>query len=116
VTQETLTEQECSQVPLLMPENRLPLAPDTALELVDPTATGGVAPFAFRFLTPVTGSGGVLPNDIDYDDETQTSTYDSLPPGIFMTKNPPMTYFTTEADEETPEQTDAKDDPGPSDD
>lgn len=39
----------------------------------------GPTPFAFRFLTPVTSSGGVLPSGIEYDDETQTGTYDDLP-------------------------------------
>lgn len=61
-------------------------------------------------------SGGVLPTEIRYDEETHTSTCDNLPPGVFMTKNPPMTYYTTEATETTPERTDVKDDPGTSDD
>ncbi|UGY91040.1 hypothetical protein [Streptomyces gobiensis] len=72
----------------------------------------GPTPFAFRFLTPVTRSGGILPSDIEYDEESQTSIIEGLPPGIFMTKNPPMTYETTEPSG----QLDAKDDPGPSDD
>ncbi|MFE4368173.1 hypothetical protein ACFRMN_07995 [Streptomyces sp. NPDC056835] len=113
---ETLTEHAGVDAPWHRPEGRFPLDQDTPQVLPDLTGFGGAAPFAFRFLTSVSGSGGVLPSDIEYDEETQTSTYDDLPPGIFMTKNPPMTYYTTEATATTPEQTDAKDDPGPSDD
>ncbi|MFF5563894.1 hypothetical protein ACFY7Z_17610 [Streptomyces sp. NPDC012623] len=103
--------------PWQRPESRFPLEQDTSQVLPDLSGTGGPAPFAFRFLTiTVIGSGGVLPDDIEYDEETQTSTYGDLPPGVFMTKNPPMTYYTTEATASTPERTDAKDDPGASDD
>ncbi|MDT0323041.1 putative ATP-grasp-modified RiPP [Streptomyces millisiae] len=111
-----LRQEGAADSDLYRPESRFPLEPDTAVAVPDLNSPGGPAPFAFRFLTPVTSTGGVLPADIRYDEATQTGTYDDLPPGVFMTKNPPMTYFTTEATDTTPEQTDARDDPGPSDD
>lgn len=98
------------------PEARFPLEKGEASPFSDLTDNRGPAPFAFRYLTPVTGSGGVLPSNIEYDEDSQTCTYDDLPPGVFMTKNPPITYYTTQATATTPEQTDAKDDPGASDD
>ncbi|MGP4109785.1 hypothetical protein ACTWP5_02560 [Streptomyces sp. 4N509B] len=103
-------------VDLYRPESRFPLEQETVTIAPEVRECDGPAPFAFRYLTPVTTSGGVLPEVVEYDEETQTSSYDDLPPGVFMTKNPPMTYFTTEATESSPERTDAKDDPGPSDD
>ncbi|WP_439678294.1 hypothetical protein [Embleya sp. MST-111070] len=69
-------------------------------------------PFAFRFLVPVTGTGGILPADLSYDEDTQTGIYEDLPPGVYMTKNPPKTYGPTLPSG----QMDAPDDPGPSDD
>lgn len=97
-------------------EARFPLDQSEAPPFPDLTDDRGPVPFAFRYLTPVTGSGGILPSNVEYDEESQTCTYDNLPPGVFMTKNPPMTYYTTEATAATPERTDAKDDPGSSDD
>ncbi|PJE94001.1 hypothetical protein CUT44_31085 [Streptomyces carminius] len=84
----------------------------TAPALPDLTGHRGPAPLAFRFLTVARGTGGVLPGDVEYDEETQTGTYQGLPPGVFMTKNPPKTYGPTEP----AGQLDAPDDPGPSDD
>ncbi|MBW1603105.1 hypothetical protein JJV70_13520 [Streptomyces sp. JJ66] len=80
--------------------------------LPDLTDFRGPAPLAFQFLTTVTESGGILPSDIDYNEDTQTGTYEGLPPGVFMTKNPPKTYGPTQPSG----QMDAPDDPGPSDD
>ncbi|MFE1960825.1 hypothetical protein [Streptomyces sp. NPDC059479] len=112
----TLAEHTEAAVPLLRQESRFPLAEEVTVIAPDLTGDHGPVPFAFRFLCPVRSSGGVLAGDVEYDEETQTSTYDHLPPGVFMTKNPPMTYYTTQATATTPERTDAKDDPGPSDD
>jgi hypothetical protein len=112
----SLPQESSNGVDLYRPESRFPLEPDTTTAAPELGGPCGPVPLAFRFLTPVAGSGGVLPADVQYDEETQTCTYDDLPPGVFMTKNPPMTYYTTEATETSPEQTDAKDDPGPSDD
>ncbi|MFD7508552.1 hypothetical protein ACFV5N_04275 [Streptomyces sp. NPDC059853] len=98
------------------PEARFPLQAGAAPAVREPGSAAGPKPFACRFFTEVAATGGVLPSRISYDEQTQTSTYDSLPPGVFMTKNPPMTYYTTEATDTNPEQLDAKDDPGPSDD
>ncbi|MDG9706362.1 hypothetical protein [Streptomyces sp. DH37] len=94
------------------PEDRFPLDRGTAPDLPDLTGHRGPAPLAFRFLTATAGSGGVLPEDIAYDEETQTGVYQGLPPGVFMTRNPPKTYGPTEPTGEL----DAPDDPGPSDD
>lgn len=94
------------------PEDRFPLDRGTAPDLPDLTGLRGPAPLAFRFLTATTGSGGVLPQDIAYDEETQTGVYQGLPPGVFMTRNPPKTFGPTEPTGEM----DAPDDPGPSDD
>ncbi|KJY33414.1 hypothetical protein [Streptomyces sp. NRRL S-495] len=76
-------------------------------ELVGPTS-----PFAFRFLIPVTGAGGILASDLGYDEVTQTCTYAGLPPGVYMTSNPPKTYGPTQPTG----QMDAPDDPGSSND
>ncbi|MFC5662288.1 hypothetical protein ACFP3U_04755 [Kitasatospora misakiensis] len=73
---------------------------------------GPTSPFAFRFLSPVGGAGGVLPADLVYDHVTQTCTYAGMPPGVYMTKAPPKTYGPTQPSGEM----DAPDDPGSSDD
>ncbi|MFG2917912.1 hypothetical protein ACGF0D_34090 [Kitasatospora sp. NPDC048298] len=94
-------------------ESRLPMGAAGATRL--PELDGGGGPeslFAFRFLAPVTGAGGILPADIEYDDETQTCTYEGLPPGVYMTSNPPKTYGPTQPSGEM----DAPDDPGSSND
>ncbi|PYC74537.1 hypothetical protein C7C46_24140 [Streptomyces tateyamensis] len=94
------------------PESRLPLAvagptPMPALDNMQ-----GPTPFAFRFLRPVTGAGGILPADIKYDPESQTCTYEGMPPGVYMTSTPPKTYGPTQPTG----QMDAPDDPGSSND
>ncbi|MDY0811875.1 hypothetical protein [Kitasatospora purpeofusca] len=73
---------------------------------------GPERPFAFRFLSPVTGAGGILASDLGYDEVTQTCTYAGLPPGVYMTSNPPKTYGPTQPSGEM----DAPDDPGSSND
>ncbi|MET8700909.1 hypothetical protein ABZW10_18875 [Kitasatospora sp. NPDC004723] len=73
---------------------------------------GAARPFAFRFLSPVTGSGGALASEVVYDEETQTCSYAGLPPGVYMTSNPPKTYGPTQPSG----QLDAPDDPGSSND
>ncbi|GAA4689478.1 hypothetical protein GCM10023347_51740 [Streptomyces chumphonensis] len=108
----TLEDQAGPGLALDRPESRFALDRGTAAALPDLTDHTGPAPLAFRFLTTVTESGGVLPCDIEYDEETQTGTYEGLPPGVFMTKNPPKTYGPTQPSG----QMDAPDDPGPSDD
>lgn len=94
------------------PELRLPLSTDGAAVFPELDTLDGPAPFAFRYLVPVQGSGGILPGDVDYDEEAQTGIYEDMPPGIYMTKNPPKTYGPTAPTG----QMDAPDDPGPSDD
>ncbi|MBB1254161.1 hypothetical protein H3146_12390 [Streptomyces sp. OF3] len=94
------------------PERRFALDRGAAPHLPDLTDLHGPAPLAFRLLTEVTASGGILPCDISYDEDTQTCAYEGLPPGVFMTKNPPKTYGPTQPTG----QMDAPDDPGPSDD
>ncbi|GAA1901201.1 hypothetical protein GCM10009716_08850 [Streptomyces sodiiphilus] len=112
------TEQERDAIPgtlcLDAPESRLPLERGSAPDLPELAAGPGPGPFALRFLTPVgdAGTGGVLPQDIGYDEMSQTGTYEGLPPGVFMTKNPPKTFGPTDPGG----QLDAPDDPGPSDD
>nr|WP_237534575.1 hypothetical protein [Streptomyces sp. SID3343] len=100
------------------PESRFPLSssgveplPDLS-ELSDVRIDSGAAPFAFRFLVPVVGTGGIRPEDISYDHESQTGVYEDLPPGVYMTSNPPKTYGPTQPSG----QMDAPDDPGSSDD
>ncbi|MFJ4688259.1 hypothetical protein [Streptomyces sp. NPDC088789] len=99
-------------VALDAPESRLPLSPDGAQAMPELSVGDGPSPFAFRFLVPVAATGGILPGDIVYDEDTQTGTYEGLPPGVYMTKNPPKTYGPTQPTGEL----DAPDDPGPSDD
>ncbi|WP_432002156.1 putative ATP-grasp-modified RiPP [Streptomyces sioyaensis] len=94
------------------PELRLPLSTGGAASMPELSGHGGPAPFAFRFLTPVPATGGILPSDVEYDEESQTGVYEDLPPGVYMTKNPPKTYEPTAPTG----QMDAPDDPGPSDD
>ncbi|WP_331769019.1 hypothetical protein OG948_34760 (plasmid) [Embleya sp. NBC_00888] len=94
------------------PESRLPVNPSGAEPLPDLTDRQGPVPFAFRFLVPVTGTGGILPADVGYDEDAQTGVYEDLPPGVYMTKNPPKTYGPTQPSG----QMDAPDDPGTSDD
>jgi putative ATP-grasp target RiPP len=94
------------------PESRLPLNPSGAEPLPDLSDQEGPMPFAFRFLVPVAGTGGILPEDLSYDEDTQTGVYENLPPGVYMTKNPPKTYGPTQPSG----QMDAPDDPGTSDD
>jgi hypothetical protein len=99
-------------VALDVTELRLPLSAGGAAILLELSADDGPSPFAFRFLVPVPATGGILPADVGYDEDTQTGTYEGLPPGVHMTKNPPKTYGPTEPTG----QMDAPDDPGPSDD
>lgn len=99
-------------VALDVPELRLPLSTDGPAAMPELCEGGGSSPFAFRFLVPVSATGGILPADVVYDEDTQTGTYEGLPPGVFMTKNPPKTYGPTQPSG----QMDAPDDPGPSDD
>lgn len=94
------------------PESRMPLNPSGVAPLPDLTGLAGPLPLAFRFLAPVRGSGGILPRDLGYDEESQTGTYEGLPPGVYMTKNPPKTFGPTQPSG----QMDAPDDPGSSDD
>ncbi|WP_259670280.1 hypothetical protein [Streptomyces sp. ID38640] len=94
------------------PDLRLPLSTDGAASMPELSDHEGPAPFAFRFLTPVLATGGILPSDVEYDEESQTGVYENLPPGVYMTKNPPKTYGPTAPTG----QMDAPDDPGPSDD
>lgn len=108
----TLEEQAGVSLALDRPEGRFALDRGATPTLPDLTDHTGRAPLAFQFLTSVTESGGILPSDIEYDEETQTGTYEGLPPGVFMTKNPPKTYGPTAPSG----QMDAPDDPGPSDD
>ncbi|MER8099630.1 hypothetical protein [Kitasatospora sp. NPDC094016] len=94
-------------------ESRLPMGTAGATPLPELEGERGPeSPFAFRFLVPVTGAGGTLSADIDYDDDTQTCTYEGLPPGVYMTSTPPKTYGPTQPTG----QMDAPDDPGSSDD
>ncbi|MFE4361013.1 hypothetical protein [Kitasatospora sp. MY 5-36] len=94
-------------------ESRLPMGVAGATPMPGLDGEGGPgSPFAFRFLVPVTGAGGILPADIGYDDETQTCTYEGLPPGVYMTSTPPKTYGPTQPSG----QMDAPDDPGSSND
>ncbi|WP_371517809.1 hypothetical protein [Kitasatospora sp. NBC_01300] len=94
-------------------ESRLPMGAAGAVPLPELDGKRGPeSPFAFQFLVPVTGAGGILPADINYDDDTQTCTYEGLPPGVYMTSTPPKTYGPTEPTG----QMDAPDDPGSSDD
>jgi hypothetical protein len=95
-----------------VPELRFPLSADGAAVMPELSDQEGPAPFAFRFLVPVSAAGGILPSDIEYDEDMQTGTYEGLPPGVFMTKAPPKTYGPTAPTG----QMDAPDDPGPSDD
>lgn len=97
---------------LEQPESRLPLEKATVPMLPELSDRSGPAPLSFRLLTTVVNSGGILPSDINYDEEAQTGIYHGLPPGVFMTKNPPKTYEPTQPTG----QMDAPDDPGPSDD
>ncbi len=46
------------------PEPRLPVNPSGAEPLPDLTDWAAPVPFAFRFLVPVTGTGGILPADV----------------------------------------------------
>lgn len=94
------------------PEARLPLGTDGPAFMAELAPVHGPVPFTFRFLVSVTATGGILPSDIRYDDETQTGVYEGMPPGVYMTKNPPKTYGPTAPTG----QMDSPDDPGPSDD
>ncbi|MEV7774429.1 hypothetical protein [Kitasatospora sp. NPDC086791] len=96
------------------PESRLPLgtAGPTPMPELGKVQGPGSAPFAFRFLSPVTGAGGILPANIEYDPESQTCTYEGMPPGVYMTSTPPKIYGPTQPTG----QMDAPDDPGSSND
>ncbi|MEV0281627.1 hypothetical protein AB0I22_35295 [Streptomyces sp. NPDC050610] len=109
-----LEERRPTGMALDVPELRFPLSTGGAAVLPELSGdgSGGAAPFAFRFLVPTPATGGILPADVAYDEETQTGTYEGLPPGVYMTKNPPKTYGPTQPSGEM----DAPDDPGPSDD
>lgn len=104
-------ERQAVGLALDAPESRLPLS-SAGFAAVPELSEAGPAPFALRFLVPVSATGGILPSDVEYDEETQTGTYEGLPPGVYMTRNPPKTYGPTEPSG----QLDAPDDPGPSDD
>ncbi|MBH1935853.1 hypothetical protein I5Q34_16525 [Streptomyces sp. AV19] len=94
-------------------DNRVPLSRgNQPADLPELGGIGGPRPFAFSCLTRAKGHGGILPSAIGYDPETQTGTYDDLPPGVYMTKYPPKTYETTQPSG----LLDANDDPGSSDD
>ncbi|UUU23560.1 hypothetical protein [Streptomyces sp. DSM 40750] len=108
----TVEARRTAGLALDAPELRLPLSTDGATSMPEFADREGPAPFALRFLTPVSATGGILPSDVEYDEDTQTGTYEGLPPGVYMTKNPPKTYGPTEPTG----QMDAPDDPGPSDD
>lgn len=108
----TVEERKSAGLALDVPELRLPLSTDGATDMPDLTYHGGMSPFAFRFLVPVSATGGILPSDVEYDEESQTGIYEDMPPGVYMTKNPPKTYGPTAPTG----QMDAPDDPGPSDD
>lgn len=105
-------EQSTVGLALDAPESRLPVNPSGSEPLPDLSGREGPVPFAFRFLVPVTGTGGILPADVGYDEDAQTGLYEDLPPGVYMTKNPPKTYGPTQPSG----QMDAPDDPGTSDD
>lgn len=107
-----LEERRPVGVALDVPELRLPLSIDGAARLPELSEGDGPGPFAFNFLVPAPATGGIMPADVEYDEDTQTGTYEGLPPGVYMTKNPPKTYGPTEPSG----QMDAPDDPGPSDD
>ncbi|MFW6694410.1 hypothetical protein [Streptomyces sp. MAR4 CNX-425] len=107
-----MEERRPAGVALDIPETRLPLSTDGAAALPQLPVGDGPSPFAFRFLVPVHTNGGILPADVAYDEDTQTGTYEGLPPGVYMTRNPPKTYGPTQPSG----QMDAPDDPGPSDD
>ncbi|MER7585371.1 hypothetical protein [Kitasatospora sp. NPDC097691] len=94
------------------PESRLPLAVAGPTPMPALDSMQGPTPFAFRFLSSVTGAGGILPADIEYDPESQTCTYEGMPPGVYMTSTPPKTYGPTQPTG----QMDAPDDPGSSND
>lgn len=94
------------------PELRLPMGADGLPAMPEFSGNEGAAPFALRFLVPVSATGGILPSDVEYDEDAQTGIYESMPPGVYMTKNPPKTYGPTQPTG----QLDAPDDPGPSDD
>jgi putative ATP-grasp target RiPP len=108
----TVEERRPAKSLLDAPELRLPLSTDGAAAMPELSDHEGPAPFAFRFLTPVPATGGILPSEVEYDEESQTGVYEDLPPGVYMTKNPPKTYGPTAPTG----QMDAPDDPGPSDD
>ncbi|MFD7668115.1 hypothetical protein [Streptomyces sp. NPDC059788] len=93
-------------------DRRLPLEAGTAVSMPELSRIRGARPLALRLLVATTGDGGVLPEDVGYDEESQTGVYEGLPPGVYMTKNPPKTYGPTAPSG----QLDAPDDPGPSDD
>lgn len=107
-----IAERRSAGLALDVPELRLPLTTDGATALPELSEGDGPLPFAFHFLVPVPATGGILPCDVEFDEENQTGTYESLPPGVYMTKNPPKTYGPTQPSGEM----DAPDDPGPSDD
>ncbi|MGX1972262.1 hypothetical protein [Streptomyces kronopolitis] len=94
------------------PELRLPMSAGGAASMPELSGHQGPTPYAFRFLALVAATGGILPCDVVYDEESQTGVYEDMPPGVYMTKNPPKTYGPTAPTG----QMDAPDDPGPSDD
>ncbi|WP_241746020.1 hypothetical protein [Streptomyces lydicus] len=95
-----------------VPELRFPLSSEGATTMPELSGHEGPSPFALRFLVPVSATGGILPSDLSYDEDSQTGVYEDMPPGVYMTKNPPKTYGPTAPTG----QLDAPDDPGPSDD
>lgn len=56
-----------------VPELRLPLSAEGAAALPELSAGDGPSPFAFRFLVPVPATGGVLPADVGYDEDTAST-------------------------------------------
>ncbi|MHC0429946.1 hypothetical protein ACX6XY_07135 [Streptomyces sp. O3] len=107
-----IEERRPTGLALDVPELRFPLSADRAATMPELSGQEGPSPFAFRFLVPVSATGGILPGDVVYDEASQTGTYEGMPPGVYMTKNPPKTYGPTQPSG----QMDAPDDPGPSDD
>ncbi|WP_235619396.1 hypothetical protein [Embleya scabrispora] len=60
-------EQRTVGLALDAPELGLPVNPSGAEPLPDLSDHEGPVPFAFRFLAPVTGTGGILLTDVGYE-------------------------------------------------
>ncbi len=112
MTTECEPERRSRPLGLDDPDSRLLLEAGAPPRMPDMQGLRGARPLALRLLAETSGDGGILPGDIGYDEESQTGVYEGLPPGVYMTKNPPKTYGPTQPSG----QLDAPDDPGPSDD